>query len=101
MMTMWRNATGSTKQSQYQADTQQPEEEQSFEALTWINMGLSRYSAGGKCRLFFDGARSQVKNYDETIKKLNEASAPKYNAIIATEAPVAPVAVPTEGVVTI
>src|ERR1700690_867443 len=96
MMTMWRNAVGSTKQSQYQADTQQPEEEQSFEALTWINVGLSRYSAGGKCRLFFDGARSQVKPYDETIKKLNEASAPKYNTIIATEAPVTSVAVPTE-----
>ena len=98
MLTMWRNATGSTKQSQYQADTQQPEEEQSFEALTWINVGLSRYSGGGKCRLFFDGARSQVKPYDETIKKLNEASAPQYNSIIATEAPVALAPLPQENI---
>jgi len=96
MMTMWRNAIGSTKQSQYQADSQQPEEEQSFEPMTWINMGLSRYSGGGKCKLYFDGARSQVKPWDETVKKLAEANAPKYNSIIATEAPVAPAAIPTE-----
>jgi replicative DNA helicase len=98
MLTMWRNATGSTKQSQYQADTQQPEEEQSFEALTWINVGLSRYSGGGRCKLYFDGGRSQVKNYEETVKKIDAQNAPKYNSIIATEAPVALAPLPQENI---
>ena len=98
MMTLWRNSTAEVKQSMYQADAGVPEEEASFEPTMWVNMGLSRYSGGGRCKLYFDGGRSQVKNHEETVKKIDAQKAPQYNSIIATEAPVALAPIPQENI---
>jgi hypothetical protein len=42
---------------------------ESFDPCMKVTVGLSRYSSGGTTKLFFDGARSQVRSYDDSQKK--------------------------------
>lgn len=91
-ITLWRNKTGVTKRSQWEEDQGQGEEEASFSPKMKATVALSRYSQGGSCNLFFDGAKSQVKEYENT-----STPTPQYNALISEGAPT-PILVPTEGV---
>ena len=70
MMTLWRSVVGEQKRSEW--ETQQAGFEESyasFDPIMRVSVGLSRYSAGGTTKLFFDGARSQVRSIEESQKK--------------------------------
>lgn len=97
MITMWRSPSGGTKLSEYDTENLS-DADVSFDAKTIMNVGLSRYSAGGKCFLYFDGARSQVKNWDD---RPQQGTKVEYNSIVQTETSVGPALIPTEGEITI
>lgn len=92
-ITLWRAKTGVTKRSQWEEDNGAQEEEASFAPKMKATVALSRYSQGGSCNLFFDGAKSQVREFENTVA----APPAQYNGLIAESAPVQ-IAVPTEGV---
>jgi hypothetical protein len=91
-ITLWRNKTGATKKSQWEEEQGNGEEEASFSPKMRAAVVLSRYSQGGSCSLYFDGARSQVKEYENTA-----TPAPQFNGLIPESAP-QPIAVPMETV---
>jgi replicative DNA helicase len=74
MITLWRSAVGELKKSEWETKQQGFEETaESFEPVMKITVGLSRYSSGGSTKLFYDGARSQVRSLKTEQKKaLNE-----------------------------
>lgn len=110
MMTLWRSVVGEQKRSEW--ETQQAGFEESytsFDPIMRVSVGLSRYSAGGTTKLFFDGARSQVRSLKEeqkaamTPERLPQGSIPLEGGgyhKVATEEPQANV-IPTEGDITI
>ena len=64
MVTMWRRVLGEMKKSEYDEESDGfKETDVSFEPKTKLTVGLSRYSAGGSCYVFCDGARSQFRSY--------------------------------------
>ncbi len=70
MITLWRAVVGEQKKSEW--ETQQAGFEESyasFEPIMKVSVGLSRYSAGGTTKLYYDGARSQVRSIEESQKK--------------------------------
>lgn len=70
MITLWRAVVGEQKKSEW--ETQQAgfqESYASFEPIMKVSVGLSRYSAGGTTKLYYDGARSQVRSIEESQKK--------------------------------
>ena len=72
--------TGEMKKSEYDEDaTGFKETDISFEPKTKLTVGLSRYSAGGSCYVFCDGARSQFRSYREDEKSAMNANLQKYN----------------------
>lgn len=86
-ITLWRSPMGITKKSQWDefgvADV-----DSTFDPRMKVSVGLSRYSSGGECPLYFDGARSQVRSMDtaklpakQDFNKLieYETEAPKAN----------------------
>jgi hypothetical protein len=70
---------------------------QSFDPKMKITVALSRYSTGGSCYLFYDGARSQVRSYTEQEKSQLNANLQVFNGIIPMEKTAA-VVIPTEGI---
>ena len=110
MITLWRAVVGEQKKSEW--ETQQAGFEESyasFEPIMKVSVGLSRYSAGGTTKLFYDGARSQVRSIEESQKKamtplaLPQGSIPMENGgfqAVTMEEPQVH-AVPTEGDITI
>jgi hypothetical protein len=74
------------KKSEYDEEaTGFKETDVSFEPKTKLTVGLSRYSAGGSCYVFCDGARSQFRSYsDEEKAKLN-TNLQKFNNVIPME----------------
>jgi hypothetical protein len=88
LMTLWRSQLGVVKKSQWEqegtADTKQ-----SFDPKMKVAVSLSRYSSGGECALWFDGARSQVKVFEKTAMIKQE-----FNSIIATETEAQPAQAP-------
>lgn len=87
MMTLWRSQLGVIKKSQWEQDGF-AETKVSFDPKMKVAVSLSRYSSGGECALWFDGARSQVKEY---TKEMSSGPKTEFNTIIATEAPSIPV----------
>jgi hypothetical protein len=85
MITMWRSQTGAIRKSEYEKGTAE-NTTVSFDPKCHLNVALSRYSSGGSCDLFFDGARSQVKEFDST-QRATAAAAKKvdYNNVIPME----------------
>jgi hypothetical protein len=110
MITLWRAVVGEQKKSEY--ETQQAgftESYASFEPIMRVSVGLSRYSAGGTTKLFYDGARSQVRSIEESQKKAMTPEQLPQGSIalegggyhkVATEEPQANV-IPTEDDITI
>jgi hypothetical protein len=60
---------------------------QSFDPKTKLTVGLSRYSAGGSCYVFCDGARSQFRSYNEEEKGKLNANLQRFNGLIPMEHP--------------
>ena len=110
MITLWRSVVGEQKKSEWETQQQGFTEScMSFEPIMKVSVGLSRYSAGGTTKLYYDGARSQVRSIEESQKKamtpesLPQGSIPLegggYQAVTMEE-PQA-VSIPTEGEITI
>ena len=69
MVTLWRAVVGEQKKSEWEAQQEGFEETyESFSPVMRVAVGLSRYSAGGTTKLFYDGARSQVRSLPESQK---------------------------------
>jgi hypothetical protein len=88
MMTLWRSQLGVVKKSQWEQEGI-AETKVSFDPKMKVAVSLSRYSSGGECALWFDGARSQVKEYEKTALVKHE-----FNNLIATETEAQPAQVP-------
>lgn len=87
LITLFRSNLNEMKKSQWEkaGDTSGKE---SFDPKTKTSVELSRYSSGGHTVLFFDGARSQVREYDHNQKSaMAEAAKQNYNTIITQEGP--------------
>jgi len=92
MITLWRSVVGELKKSEW--DDQQKgfqETNQSFEPVMKVTVGLSRYSAGGSTKLFYDGARSQVRSLDDK-QKTDMTPKPNFNGIVTESGAVITVA---------
>jgi replicative DNA helicase/5S rRNA maturation endonuclease (ribonuclease M5) len=87
LITMWRSQTGTTKKSEWESGRGE-ENNVSFDPKVKITVALSRYSSGGSCSLHFDGARSQVKEYDNNQRSNMAAAKADYNSIIPMEGPI-------------
>lgn len=86
MITMWRKVVGEMKKSEYDEESEGfKETDISFEPKTKLTVGLSRYSAGGSCYVFCDGARSQFRSYKEEEKAQLNANLQKFNGLIPME----------------
>jgi twinkle protein len=95
LATLWRRSTGVATKSAYEEEGEgYSESEESFDSRMRVTVGLSRYSSGGHCDLFFDGARSRVRSYD-AAQKMNLQQ--NFNSIIPMEKETGIVA-PTEGI---
>ena len=81
LITMWRSQTGTMKKSEWEKSGDS-ESEVSFDPKCKFTVALSRYSSGGHCNLFFDGARSQVKEYDSSQRSAMNAAKAEYNSLI-------------------
>jgi twinkle protein len=82
MITLWRSVVGELKKSEWETQNQGFEEStQSFEPVMKVTVGLSRYSSGGSTKLFYDGARSQVRSLPEDQKKNMNANK-NFNGIL-------------------
>jgi hypothetical protein len=105
MITAWRSVVGELKKSEYEEEAIGfAETSQSFDPKMKLTVGLSRYSSGGSCYMFYDGARSQVRPYTEVEKSQLNAKQ-QFNGIIPTESgtvqppkAAAQVVIPTEGI---
>jgi 5S rRNA maturation endonuclease (ribonuclease M5) len=97
MLVMWRKVVGEMKKSEYEEESEGfKETDVSFEPKTKLTVGLSRYSAGGSCYVFCDGARSQFRSYREDEKSQMNSNLQKFNNVIpmenGTSVPVVPAA---------
>jgi replicative DNA helicase len=82
LLILWRKSLSSDlKLGEYdqEADAMK-ESDTSFDSKMRVDVALSRYSSGGSCFLYFDGARSQVRSYDEIQKA--ELKARNFNGIV-------------------
>jgi hypothetical protein len=88
MITLWRSVVGEMKKSEWETQQQGFEESnESFEPIMKVTVGLSRYSSGGSTKLFYDGARSQVRSLPESQKAQMNANR-DYNKLVANNIPV-------------
>jgi len=94
MITGWRRAIGEQTKSAYEdASEDFSSTNVSFEPKMRLTVGLSRYSSGGSCYVYYDGARSQVRDYTEEMKGKINANLQNFNAVIPMEnGPSVPVA---------
>jgi hypothetical protein len=84
-ITLWRSTVGEMKRSEW--ETQQEgfvETNESFDPIMKVCVQLSRYSAGGTTKLFFDGARSQVRSIPNEQKAGMKQNV-EYNKVIPLE----------------
>jgi replicative DNA helicase len=80
MITLWRATVGEQKRSEWETQQQGFEESyESFEPIMRVTVGLSRYSSGGTTKLYFDGARSQVRSIKDEQKAVMK---PNFNGIV-------------------
>jgi 5S rRNA maturation endonuclease (ribonuclease M5) len=87
MITLWRSVVGEMKKSEWETQQQGFEESnESFEPVMKVTVGLSRYSSGGSTKLFYDGARSQVRSLPESQKTQMNANR-DYNKLVASNIP--------------
>ncbi len=85
MITMWRRVVGELKKSEWETEQEGfTESLESFDPITKITVGLSRYSAGGTTKLLFDGARSQVRSIPNEQKAGMKQNV-EYNKVIPLE----------------
>jgi 5S rRNA maturation endonuclease (ribonuclease M5) len=98
MLTLWRSVIGEMKKSEYDEEaTGFAETTQSFDPKMRVTCGLSRYSSGGSCYLYYDGARSQLRSYTAEQKSQLNANLQKFNGVIPMEnGPAVPVVPTTE-----
>lgn len=94
MITMWRKVVGEMKKSEYDEEAEGfKETDISFEPKTKLAVGLSRYSGGGSCYVFCDGARSRFRSYTGEEKSQLNQNLQKFNGLIPMESgPAVPVA---------
>jgi len=94
MITLWRATVGEQKKSEWEA-TQEGFEEtyESFGPIMRVAVALSRYSAGGTTKLFYDGARSQVRSLPESQKAPPQKN---FNGLIQMEGGEVQKVIPTE-----
>jgi 5S rRNA maturation endonuclease (ribonuclease M5) len=86
MILMWRSVLGEMKKSEYDEQSVGfAETSQSFDPKTKLTVGLSRYSAGGSCYVFCDGARSQFRSYSAEEKGKLNANLQTFNNVIPME----------------
>ena len=99
MITMWRKVVGEMKKSEYEEESEGfKETDVSFEPKTKLTVGLSRYSAGGSCYVFCDGARSQFRSYREDEKASLNQNLQKFNGLIPMESGAQVAVIPKEDV---
>jgi hypothetical protein len=99
MLVMWRKVVGEMKKSEYDEEsTGFKETDVSFEPKTKLTVGLSRYSAGGSCYVFCDGARSQFRSYSEAEKGKLNANLQSFNGLIPMEKGPNIAVLPTESI---
>jgi 5S rRNA maturation endonuclease (ribonuclease M5) len=85
MATLWRQPIAVGSKSAYaEEEGEYSESVESFSPKMRVTVGLSRYSSGGHCDLFFDGARSQVRSYSE-VEKGNINMLQHFNSLIPME----------------
>ena len=85
MITMWRKVVGELKRSEWETEQEGfVDTAESFDPIVKITVGLSRYSSGGTTKLFFDGARSQVRSITNEMKQ-GMKSQTNYNNVIPME----------------
>jgi len=90
---------GGQKKSEYEEEAVGfAETSQSFDPKTKLTVGLSRYSSGGSCYLYYDGPRSQLRSYSDEQKAQLNANQQHFNGIIPMEKPTAAVKIPTENI---
>ena len=96
MITMWRSVMGEMKKQDYDEQAGRFEETvQSFDPKTKLTVGLSRYSSGGSCYVYCDGARSLFRSYSDEEKKRTAPPTQNFNGLVMeSSAPV--VNIPTE-----
>lgn len=86
MITMWRSVVGEMKKSEYEEESVGfKETDISFDPKTKLTVGLSRYSSGGSCYVFCDGARSTFRSYNEEEKGKLNANLQNFNNTIPME----------------
>lgn len=90
MITMWRSQVGTLRKSEWEKGQGDEETEASFDPKCHLTVALSRYSSGGSCNLYFDGARSQVRELDTKQKAAMAAAKVDYNNVIPMEQPAQP-----------
>jgi hypothetical protein len=92
MITGWRAVVGEMKKSEYEEEAEGfKETAQSFDPKMKLTVGLSRYSTGGSCYVYYDGARSQIRSYSAEQKvQLNAGHQQHYNGLLPMEKPEAP-----------
>jgi hypothetical protein len=87
------------KKSEYEEESVGfKETSESFDPKMKVTVGLSRYSSGGSCYLYYDGARSQIRSYSDEQKAQLNANMQHYNGIIPMEKPNTAVKIATEGI---
>lgn len=94
---LWRKQLGAKTQSAFDQEMKQGEDDVNtvaFDPITKCTVSLSRYSSGGHCWFYFDGAKSQVQTHK--LSKPKPAPLPQYNGIIPTEGAAIPAVVQTE-----
>jgi hypothetical protein len=91
---LWRKVLGTKTLSQYEDEAEESEgSTEVFDPLMRVTVPLSRYSSGGKCWMYFDGARSQVKSF---VKDKHIALQQNFNNLIPQEQPQKTIEVPME-----
>ena len=87
------------KKSEYEEESVGfKETSESFDPKMKVTVGLSRYSSGGSCYLYYDGPRSQLRSYSDEQKAQLNANMQHYNGIIPMEKPNTAVKIATEGI---
>lgn len=74
MMALWRNKLAEPTQKEFEGTN--IETDASFDPRLLVNVGLTRYSAGGSVTLDFDGATSTVRQLDTVFTQKYEPAKP-------------------------
>ena len=85
LISIFRSQTGTIKRSAWESGAKPEQSEASFDPKMRVTVALSRYSSGGSCSLYFDGARSQVREFDAQQRSAMAAVKAEYNNAIPME----------------